>query len=285
MNGWVRIALVGTLFALCESILPAQEPAAGPDVPAHGTIVNEPYSGVTETETVTILADGTRIDQKPLMDRKEYRDSQGRTREETYARTIPAKDPPERLTSVRIDDPIADVGYELIDRCQTAVEVPYSLPKLRPATNMQRPGPPLGAPSGVTIMQDNTDKRLHPTTVWEDLGTDTMEGLTVHGTRETTTFPTGFEGNDQPITVVTESWFSKELNIFILRKISDPRSGETTIRVTNIDQSEPDPALFRVPQDYTIVQQQPVPSAGVGVGGAISFGSCGGTVKQRPDKP
>jgi hypothetical protein len=39
---------------------------------------------------------------------------------------------------------------------------------------------------------------------------------------------------------------------------SDPRSGETTYRLTNIDRSEPDRSLFEVPAGYTIKEDQPL---------------------------
>lgn len=82
-----------------------------------------------------------------------------------------------------------------------------------------------------------------------------MEGLTVYGTRTTMTIPAGAQGNDRPIETVREMWFSKELNIYVLIKSSDPRNGESTLRTTNIDRSEPDPSLFRVPPDYTVMRQ------------------------------
>lgn len=62
-------------------------------------------------------------------------------------------------------------------------------------------------------------------------------------------------GNDRPFDVVTERWFSKELETYILIKTNDPRSGEHTIKTTITDRGEPDPSLFQVPADYTIVQK------------------------------
>jgi hypothetical protein len=41
----------------------------------------------------------------------------------------------------------------------------------------------------------------------------------------------------------------------LLQKTSDPRSGDNEKRVTNLVLSEPDPSLFRVPADYTVVNQ------------------------------
>jgi hypothetical protein len=38
----------------------------------------------------------------------------------------------------------------------------------------------------------------------------------------------------------------------MMTKYSDPRSGETTYRVTNISRAEPDATLFQVPADYSM---------------------------------
>jgi hypothetical protein len=86
----------------------------------------------------------------------------------------------------------------------------------------------------------------------ESLGTQTVEGVQAEGTRITFTIPAGKIGNERPIVTVNERWYSPELQAVVMSKNSDPRSGETTYRLTNINRSEPDPALFQVPADYTI---------------------------------
>lgn len=90
--------------------------------------------------------------------------------------------------------------------------------------------------------------------VKEDLGEQTIEGVLATGTRTTTTIPAGAIGNEQPIVVVSEQWFSSELEVQVLTKHTDPRVGETTYRLTNISRSEPDKALFAVPADYTVAE-------------------------------
>jgi hypothetical protein len=84
-----------------------------------------------------------------------------------------------------------------------------------------------------------------------------MEGLSVTGTRSTTTIPSGEIGNEQPILLVTEHWYSAELQMDVLTKRSDPRSGESVTRLTNINRSEPARALFDVPSDFRIVDEMP----------------------------
>jgi hypothetical protein len=86
----------------------------------------------------------------------------------------------------------------------------------------------------------------------ESLGKQTIEGVEAEGTRVTFTIPAGKIGNERPIVTVNETWYSTELQALVMSKNSDPRMGETTYRLTNINRSEPDPSLFQVPADYTV---------------------------------
>ena len=87
----------------------------------------------------------------------------------------------------------------------------------------------------------------------EDLGSQTMEGVLVKGTRTTHTIPPGQIGNEAPITIVSEVWTSSELKTVVYSKRSDPRIGEQTFRLTNIVRAEPNLSLFTVPADFRIV--------------------------------
>jgi hypothetical protein len=86
----------------------------------------------------------------------------------------------------------------------------------------------------------------------ESLGKQVIEGVEVELTRTTLTIPAGEIGNSLPIEVVDETWYSPELQVVVMTKHRDPRSGETTYRLTNINRSEPDRTLFEVPADYTV---------------------------------
>jgi hypothetical protein len=61
-------------------------------------------------------------------------------------------------------------------------------------------------------------------------------------------------GNERPLEVVSERWYSPELQTVVMTKHSDPRFGETTYKLTRIDRREPPPSLFQVPPDYKIVE-------------------------------
>jgi hypothetical protein len=87
----------------------------------------------------------------------------------------------------------------------------------------------------------------------EDLGVQSIEGVEATGTRTVTTIPAGEIGNERPIEIVYEKWYSKELQLVVMSKHSDPRFGEQTYRLTNIVRSEPDPSLFELPSGYKVV--------------------------------
>jgi hypothetical protein len=117
-----------------------------------------------------------------------------------------------------------------------------------PETIQHRPEPeqvPRVAPQPQIVRQ-------RPQTIREDLGFKTIAGVEAKGTRSTQTIPTGQQGNDRPLTIVTESWVSQEYKVELLSIRDDPRTGRQTTEVTDFQPGEPDPALFQVPQGYTI---------------------------------
>jgi len=89
----------------------------------------------------------------------------------------------------------------------------------------------------------------------EELGTQNIEGVDAEGTRTITTIPAGAIGNERPIEITYEKWYSKELQLVVMSKHSDPRFGEQTYRLTNIVRSEPDPSLFALPNGYKLITE------------------------------
>src|SRR5262249_35073779 len=91
----------------------------------------------------------------------------------------------------------------------------------------------------------------------EDLGTQVIEGVSCHGRREIVTIPAGAIGNDRPMQISSENWYSADLHTEVVRKHSDPRFGETVYRLTEVKLGEPDSSLFQIPSEYkTIVKPQ-----------------------------
>jgi hypothetical protein len=84
------------------------------------------------------------------------------------------------------------------------------------------------------------------------LGERIIEGLKVTGTRMEFTIPQGAVGNEQPIVVSSEQWFSPELGVVVSSTHRDPMMGDTTYRLEQINRTEPDTSLFTVPSDYTV---------------------------------
>jgi hypothetical protein len=132
----------------------------------------------------------------------------------------------------------ANVAYAPADRSGFAIATATSA-----AIGGFSPGVPVGG-----VFSWSGDGEVNQ----EQLGTQAIEGVAAEGTRVTYTIPAGKIGNDRPIVTVNERWYSPELQTIVLTKNSDPRMGETTYRLTNIDRGEPDPSLFQVPGDYTV---------------------------------
>ena len=89
----------------------------------------------------------------------------------------------------------------------------------------------------------------------EELGVQNIEGVDAEGTRTITTIPAGAIGNERPIEITYEKWYSRELQLVVMSKHNDPRFGEQTYRLTNIVRAEPDPSLFTPPQGYKLITE------------------------------
>jgi hypothetical protein len=104
-----------------------------------------------------------------------------------------------------------------------------------------------------TILRSNNEAGLAGVKSQEvALGNMFIEGVQAQGTRTTTTIPAGDIGNERPINIVDERWYSPDLQMTVMTKHSDPRSGETNFQLKNINRSSPPPNLFEVPSDYTV---------------------------------
>lgn len=195
------------------------------------TVTGAPYSATSVTESVQVLSDGNRITHSNSSN--VYRDSQGRTRvEQTVGAIGPfaaSSDAPKRTY---IHDPVAGAQYVLDASTRTATKMKTW------SGNRPEHHPP-----------SSSDAKT------EALGTQTIEGVQAQGTRTTITIPAGKFGNDQPMQIVHETWYSPDLQLVVLSKHTDPRMGEHTYRLTNINRSEPAKALFDVPADYTVTER------------------------------
>jgi hypothetical protein len=105
---------------------------------------------------------------------------------------------------------------------------------------------------GSTGPQVRGMRRTNRTVKTESLGRQVIEGVQADGTRTTMTIPAGEIGNEQPIQIVRETWYSPDLHMVMLSKRSDPRNGETVVRLSNVSRAEPPRTMFDVPADYKV---------------------------------
>jgi hypothetical protein len=221
-----------------------------------------PYSATITNESVQTLADGTHIVQSSSG--STARDSQGRTRQDAPLPAIGNLSAADAPHLVFLQDTVAGSSYTLNLTDKTAWKNPMppggtSVPggAVTTSTFVMRtvsglspadlPPPPMVLQKRIAVEDDaqvNT----------ENLGSQTMEGVQVTGVRTTQTIPAGKIGNDRPISIVTEVWTSPELKTIVLSKRNDPRMGEQTFKLTNIQRAEPDPSLFNVPSDFKITE-------------------------------
>ena len=217
-------------------------------------VKNAAFLAEAVTEFTQVLGDGNRIEYRYVS--SIARDSRGRTRrEEQIALLGPLASAGTAPRLVTILDPDSGVTYTLDEDQQIAFRnraaagaVTAKLVELDKYMQARV------AAKSVSVRQ--TPEAVDPAAskaVTESLGTKPIEGgVTAQGTRTTTTIPAGAIGNVLPIDIVSERWFSPELQMAVLIRRSDPRSGETIYRLTNIIRAEPPDALFTVPAGYDI---------------------------------
>jgi hypothetical protein len=209
----------------------------------HGgkVVTGAPFTATAVGESNRTLADGTKISQK--VQSTVYRDAQGRVRKET---TLPAIGPlaasgsPKSL--VFIHDPVAGTGYVLDVSQKIAHKLPQHPQKNDDAKNADADA----------ARQRWAGRSGEANLVKESLGSQTINGVAAEGTRYTRTIPAGHMGNDKPVIIVNEEWYSPDLQMIVQSKRSDPFVGESTYNVTNIQRTAPNAALFAVPPDYTV---------------------------------
>ena len=239
-----------------------------------------PYSAEAITESTQTLVDGNRIVNKSTA--SVYRDSEGRTRREQALRAIgPFANDTARSQTIHISDPVAAVSYVLDPRAQVARKMPPMRFKFEndrfefktPPPEWTAAGPEAKGEFRIKLHSDGVmDKKMTETGVamgmlnknnrnarTESLGKQNIGGVEAEGTKTTVTIPAGEIGNERPIEIVSERWYSPELQIVVMTRHIDPRFGENSYRLANIDRTEPARSLFEVPAGYR-VEEGPGPA-------------------------
>lgn len=240
--GLVLLLSAGAVFSGAQSTATASHAPAGFTRETIASIyipplANAPFSATVVMEVSQTLEDGSTVtlfNQRAVM-----RDSAGRIFQER--RTLVPKNSTKQPEPWRIEisDPATHQKYfcELQRRvCELSGYFAPSSPALPAAGNLPA---------------ERGDLRR------ESLGSTLVGGVEAQGTRETTVLNAGAVGNDRPLSITSEFWYSPRLGINLVEKRSDPRHGTVTITVNNISLSEPDAGSFGLPAGFTVMKREP----------------------------
>lgn len=200
-------------------------------------IANAPFMAVVDEQRTNILPNGAVVNLKTIQ--AIARSSQGQIYNEgrplvplSFAGTPP-------IVDSHIYDP------------QTRLNT-FLYPQRMTGWQGRTPRPPETVPPDLYATPTANSLPLNQFTKEEDLGTKNMEGVPVHGVRETQTIPAAQSGTGQEVTVTDEYWYSDDLRLNMLIKHNDPRSGSVTFTVTQVSRTEPDASIFEIPSGYKL---------------------------------
>lgn len=193
-------------------------------------IKGAPYTATRTKEVTRVLADGNRVVDRTIT--FVARDSEGRTLNEGK--------PLNTAQWKMINDPVAQATYMFAE----------------PSTPSDKPiAAQFSSAKGVTAefaLAEEGAPDLPGEVKHESLGEQRLQGVWVEGSRVTRTIAAGTAGNEQAFNIVSERWYSPDLHAVVFSRLNDPRFGETVVRLTDIKRVEPDPSLFRVPDEDKI---------------------------------
>lgn len=229
-------------------------------------VKGQPYQAQAITEVKQTLADGTHITQTTTATLA--RDSDGRTVRVQKLTTIgPWKSASNSSqanapTLTTIFDPVAQTHTDY--NSDSNVAHVLAVPALRAKAQATggaggfavfSAGPGGGGSGNVAFAfkaRAESGEAPSADVKTESLGDKDIDGIPVTGTKTTNTIPSGTIGNDKDIVITRETWYSPDLKLVLQSTQTDPRFGETTYSLTDVQRSEPDPALFQVPAGYTV---------------------------------
>lgn len=234
-----RFALLVASGCLAFSVL-AQEPSRGPDggtsLRVSGVevlpIPGKPFSAKSSTQWIRTLEDGSTV--RLRLEARIARDSQGRVYRERHHFVPENSSGPSPLHEIHIYDPVDRTQMLCNGRTYRCI-----LSEYRPRTFFET------APEG----ESNGGAR---NLTRERLGTDTIDGIFVTGTRETVTVSPGAAGNERPLVSTREFWYSDELQTNLAVTRVDPETGTQIIRLSDVSRTEPDTHLWEVPIGFTV---------------------------------
>jgi len=195
-------------------------------------IPNEPFSGVVKIEQTLVLKDGSVTQLKSI--REVARDTKGRIHNERRELIPVSSTSTPELRYVHLYDPQTRISTEIDVRKRTF-------------WTMTMDHPPSTEPPSIRFAAPDGDAPPSDLTKQEDLGIREIEGVPAHGMRQTQTVTDG----GKEVVITDEYWYSQELRVNVMIKHSDPREETSTLTLTQVTRTEPDPKFFEIPEGYT----------------------------------
>ena len=191
----------------------------------------KPFTATARTTLTQVLPDGTK--KARTVEDRIARDSQGRIYQEQH---LPwTEDASHPIYYVNIYDPVEKRRIHIDPQNHSVIIRPIERPVHYDALEY------------LMLKANRPGERIKN----EKLGTRDFAGVNAWGRRPTHTFPAGMFENAESFVSVDECWYAERLGVDMLRQRSDPRSGEQITELINVNQADPDPAMFQPPPDYT----------------------------------
>lgn len=259
-----------TIASAPDPAINAVVSAVMPRVANWGSVKGLPFSATETTVREQTLSDGTVI--KSTVDVQLWRDSEGRMRAEStlnsgttpQGRIVTVWNPAEgkAITWVTGNSAVTFTSATHLPESQlnSLLSSQASTPSASQSGTRSSARQAGATPVALSAFSSEESANLRT----ETLSTETIAGLEVAGTRTTQVIAAGTVNNDRDFTVVSETWTSAELKTTVRQMSSDPRTGTVTTELSNVDRSEPDAALFKLPAGVKVAEIPETAAAGSG---------------------
>jgi hypothetical protein len=233
-------------LAMALGVFVSQEASAQSASGGLAGMIGAPFSGVRSQQAARNFVDGNRIDSGRSVHL--YRDAQGRTRVERDVDTaFGAPDPRMQFSPIVINDPVSGEVIELQPQSKTAIVIKGVAPHAIP---VPADVPPIAVSFARRFYGANDPGWSKPVS----LGDKMLNGVRATGTQRQYTIAAGSVGNEKPIVLTVEQWYSPELGLIVMKNARASTGGEFAFQVENIVRGDPDAALFTIPPGYKVVE-------------------------------
>ena len=203
-----------------------------------------PFSGVVEIISKESLPDGTVNIRRTI--NHIARSSSGVIYNERRRLVSPSFQGEPRLLSSHIYDPQTRLSTFLNPETHIARQMVLPTPPQAPANS---------TPEAATALSNAQNLST------KDLGTESVAGLVLRGTRKERTVPATVSGTGREVTITDDYWYSDDLKVYLVLKHNDPRTGEQIVGITRVDRQEPGSSIFQIPSEYKVVDETPMRQA------------------------